>query len=195
MIRVRARARARVRVRVRVRANPNPNPNPTPNQARQASLLYSTSASALPVRQSARPTAAPSLPKPSPERAQALKRLMAQARLARSLVARTRSPAATTQSPAPLLNLPRSASARLEPPWPRLAPRPPCSHAHLSPNLPKPLHLLAAAAAHLTARPFLWALRHSSPRHPSPPLPPSALNLQPRSQIRRKPDPKSQTTA
>ena len=49
-------------------------------EARRASLLYSAS----PPRPGARPKGPPSLPKPSPQRAQTLKRLMAQARLPRS---------------------------------------------------------------------------------------------------------------
>ena len=42
-------------------------------------------------------------------------------------------------------------SSFVGPPLPHLAPRPPRSHAHLSPNLPKSFHWLAASTAHLIA--------------------------------------------
>ena len=123
----------------RAEATPLPLLPSLATDARRASLLYAAS----PSRPSARPTGLPSLPKPSPERAQTLKRLIAQARLARSMVVLTHSPVAPIRSPV--------ARLLIGPPLSHLAPRLPGSHAHLSPNHHKPFHLLAAAATHLTA--------------------------------------------
>ena len=113
-------------------------PSPA-TDARRAALLYSASPGRSPGwSPTARPTGPPSLPKPSPQRAQTLKRLMAQARLGRSLIGLTRSPVARRTT---------CASSRLVSPLAPLAVTPtshPTSPSHFT-------WVLAAAATHLTS--------------------------------------------
>ena len=112
-------------------------PSPA-TDARRAALLYSASPGRSPGwSPTARPTGPPSLPKPSPQRAQTLKRLMAQARLGRSLIGLTHSPVARRTT---------CASSRLVSPLAPLAVTP-TSH----PTSPSHFTFLAAAATQLTS--------------------------------------------